>query len=71
MLPQMGCSTCWIEPAGMRTRHAMSSASGLLIDMLGSPDGVLVLDETGFGRIGDESTNIGLGCATVGSSKPG
>ena len=24
-----------------------------------------------IGRIGDESTNIGLGCATVGSSKPG
>ncbi len=71
MPPQMGCSQYLLDRARWDADAARDVLRQWVIDMLGSPDGVLVLDETGFGRIGDESTNIGLGCATVGSSKPG
>lgn len=51
----MGCSICWTGPVGMPARFRLSEHVN---EELGSRDGVLVLDETGFLKKGIHSAGV-------------
>jgi SRSO17 transposase len=52
----MGCSGCWPPPTGIRPGR--DDLRGYVVEHLGDPGAVLVVDETGFLKKGTTSVGV-------------
>src|SRR5262249_37807509 len=53
----MAFSICWAVPAGMPSR-CVDDLRAYVVDHLGDPEGVLIVDETGFLKKGEQSAGV-------------